>query len=276
MSQKNRCLSCGNEFDGSYCNHCGEKVIDQKDRRLIHFLGELFNALTFADSKVWRSVKSIILYPGRLSHDFIAGKRKPYMKPVALFFLANFIYFLFPIFNTFNTNLYIQTHQLGFHSELANRWVQEEVQERQVSYTEYQTLYDAKTTELSKLLLIAMVFMMALLFWPIHLGSENSYLFDQVVFSFEFMAFTILFTVELIGVLMLITTPFDIEFMKSDMNTSIIMIVLISYFLFRSEQICFGFNRWRSILNTLLGVGVVGLVLTCYRIMLFFVTFWLV
>jgi hypothetical protein len=100
------CKNCGSQFKGKFCNHCGEKVIDVSDRSFIKIAESVLNAFTFLEGKFWRSFKLILLDPGKLTSDIRSGIQVPYMKLVGLFFVANFFYFLFPVFDTFNSSLY--------------------------------------------------------------------------------------------------------------------------------------------------------------------------
>jgi hypothetical protein len=107
------CLTCDNKFQGRYCNKCGEKVIEPYDRSIKHFFDNLLNAFTFIDGKFLNSFRTMLLKPGKMSADIAIGRRQPYMKPVAFFFVANFIYFFFPISKTFNSTLYAQLYIYG-------------------------------------------------------------------------------------------------------------------------------------------------------------------
>lgn len=270
-------MSCGNEFEGKYCNQCGEKVIDQKDRRLIYFFGELFNAITFADSKLWRSLLFMIRKPGVMSHDYCGGIRRPYMRPLSLFFLANLIYFLFPIFNTFNTTLYHQTHSFKFlHSGIASKMVDEHLESTGVSYEAFETRYYAKTTELSKMLLIVMVFLSAISFWLIHLGSEKGLLADHLTISLEVMTYTLVVCMQLFGLVMIGLKVIGFGFISSEMYSSIIVMLLIVYFVFGAERNFYGFTGWRRWLNTVIVLITFMMNVFLYRAILFFVTFWMV
>src|SRR5688500_14812157 len=83
------CKTCGNPFTGIYCNLCGEKVLEPRDRTFKTFLSNIQVALTFADNKFLRSLKLIITHPGFLSKEFVEGKRVNYTKPLQLFFVLN-------------------------------------------------------------------------------------------------------------------------------------------------------------------------------------------
>ena len=266
------CKSCTNEFTGAYCNSCGEKIIRQEDRKLIYFFGELVNALSFADNRLWRTLKSIHLYPGRFSRDFVDGKRKKYMKPVSIFFLANLIYFLLPLFNTFTTNLNIQLIAF-FYSDLATSMVEQQLLVREMTMQEFQLLYDDQTEELSKLLLILMSGLLALFFWPIHIGRKKFLIADHLVFGLETMVFMLLFCLMFLIIFLGLFSLVNLELI-SDSSLTLLGLISLIYFFYRAERTFYGFKGIRRIINTLLCVTAVAASLSLYRAILFFVTFW--
>lgn len=266
------CKSCERQFTGNYCNHCGEKVINQEDRKLKYYLGEFINALTFADNKLWRSLKRLLINPGKLSKDFVEGRRRAYMKPVSIFFLANLVYFLFPFINTFTTNLEIQTVAFSY-SELADQWVNEKVEERNISYEEYADSYDAKTAELSKLFIVAMASILSMFFWPIHIGSKHNLIADHMSAGLEVMSFVLIYCLELIAIVLLLIKFLGANLFSDFVITSISLLML-TYFFARMEYTFYGFRGIRLIVNTVLCLVSVVLTLEIYRGLLFFITFW--
>ncbi|WP_421873194.1 DUF3667 domain-containing protein [Marinoscillum sp.] len=275
MGHEHTCLSCGNHFTGNFCNQCGEKIIHQSDRKFSRFIVDLINALTFADTKLWRSLKSILLNPGKMAHDCAIGRRVPYMKPISLFFLANFIYFLLPAFNTFGTQLRIQLHSgNNLHTQLANRMVEKEVADSWVSYEEYEARYNAKTMEMSKLLLILMVFMISLLVWPLHLGVRRNLFADQLIFALELMTYIIVYGIQLFGILVFLLAQVGFGVLGSEPYSSLALMGFLTYFIFRAEKSLYGIMGWQRWLNTILVIVAIILSLFLYRMLLFFVTFW--
>nr|HPM30698.1 hypothetical protein [Chryseolinea sp.] len=65
------CKNCGQNFNGRFCNRCGEKVIEQEERTIKFFLGHVLNAFTFIDGKFWRSFKTMLLSPGKMTFDLV-------------------------------------------------------------------------------------------------------------------------------------------------------------------------------------------------------------
>ncbi|GAB4231861.1 MAG: hypothetical protein Tsb0034_04380 [Ekhidna sp.] len=267
------CKSCGESFSGTYCNHCGEKVIHEEDRKLKHFFSEFINALTFADTKLWRTLRTMVLRPGAFSKDFVEGKRVTYMKPLAIFFLANLLYFVFPIMDTFNTKLQYQSKSFA-HSELVVRWVENEVGKREIGYEAYEAKYNAKTAELSKMLLIIICPFIALFFSIIHVGSNRQFYVDHLTVSLEMMAFILLFCVQLPGILLLLMKPLGLGFLLSDQYITSIILIILGYFFWSVEQNFYEFKGFRMVLNVLLCISGVAVTVYLYRAILFFVTYW--
>src|SRR5215204_6994767 len=80
------CKSCGNTFTGLYCNQCGEKVIEPKDRSLRTFLSNILLFVSLADSRFFKTLWLTIKNPGFLSKEYADGRRVNYLRPLQLFF----------------------------------------------------------------------------------------------------------------------------------------------------------------------------------------------
>ncbi len=199
------------------------------------------------------------------------------MKPIALFFLANLVYFLFPLFSTFNNSLQSQITDENFvHSRLANQMVMDKIKEREISLEEYAITYNIKTSELSKLLLITMAVFIGLFFSLIHIKSDLS-IADHFVVSLELMTFVILFAVQLQGGILLLLHSLGLLITSSVLNEVIIsstVSLMLLYFFFKMQTNFYGVSGWKAILNSLLCFVSFAFVLFAYRAFLFYVTFW--
>ncbi|MFM8911674.1 MAG: hypothetical protein ACKOE6_01995, partial [Flammeovirgaceae bacterium] len=184
------CKNCGTAFQGRFCFRCGEKVIDVSDRSFAKMAESLLNAFTFLEGKFWRSFKLIITQPGQLSHDIRTGIQVPYMKLVGLFFVANFFYFLFPVFDTFNSSLYSQYYQQD-HSSIVQHLVKDYVNSNHLDIEEFTRQYNAHSGNLAKLLLVVLVFIFTIPLSIVNFSKKNFY-FDHLQISFEFHAFQML------------------------------------------------------------------------------------
>src|SRR5438128_2634934 len=90
------CKNCHNNFKGSFCNYCGEKVYTEHDKSIKHVLEEALHFVSHFEGKLLATIKSIILKPGKYSSDFCYGIRRKYYQPVSLFLLMVILYLLFP------------------------------------------------------------------------------------------------------------------------------------------------------------------------------------
>ena len=75
------CANCGQPLSGRYCSACGEKTLDAETRTVRHFVAEsLFDEITHLDSRFWITLRLLLFKPGVLTREFIAGRRRRYIK----------------------------------------------------------------------------------------------------------------------------------------------------------------------------------------------------
>ncbi len=87
------CSNCGARLHGTYCHRCGQETRERiaplwtmaKD-----LLGELFNL----DTRLIRTLRRLLFQPGRLTVEYIAGRRAGYVPPLRLFIFSSFILLL--------------------------------------------------------------------------------------------------------------------------------------------------------------------------------------
>ncbi|MDC7807121.1 DUF3667 domain-containing protein [Luteimonas sp BLCC-B24] len=193
------CPNCGAPLQGAYCAECGQRRLLDADRRLGPLLGQLFGAFTNFDNRVWRTFRALFFRPGRLSSDYIAGRRARWLPPISLFVIANLLFFLAPSLSDFTlpfddqvpgplalaarddadrlspaTRARIEQWPGQLHSHVTARWVQARVANRDAAarartdgrtgYTvaDYARAYNARAVPISKVLIILHVPFVAL------------------------------------------------------------------------------------------------------------------
>ena len=87
------CAACGEPLIGAYCHACGERRPQPEDESLAHFLREQFAEVTSADGRLWRSLRALAV-PGKLTVEYVTGRRGLYLRPVRLFLIGNILFFL--------------------------------------------------------------------------------------------------------------------------------------------------------------------------------------
>jgi hypothetical protein len=79
------CTNCGNGTVDVYCASCGEKQPGHHDLTVGHFTHELFHELFHLDSKLFRTLRDLMVRPGELTAAYFAGRKKRYIAPLRMF-----------------------------------------------------------------------------------------------------------------------------------------------------------------------------------------------
>ena len=271
-----RCVTCGNEFTGKYCNACGEKILQAEERTLGHFFGEFIHLFTHADSKFLKSLKYLLLRPGFLTSEYLQGRRKLYTPPLTLFFIANLLYFLIVPLDTLNTK-YVSQLEAQPYSESIRHLADQKQAEHQWTVEEISERYDAKSGVNSKLLLILLVLgfsvPVSLLFY-----SRNQYFFNHLVFATEFLNYLIFYILMAVpfllflifGLLSALGVPVSLDVNSG--GALILLLILIWGFLALAARRVYRQHWALTLVKTLLLFISFTCLVFLYRFMLFHLT----
>lgn len=89
------CLNCGHPLDMSdkYCPNCSQ-ANSTKKLTLKDFFEEFFSNIISYDSKLLKTLTALLLRPGKITKDYIGGKRVSYTNPFRFLLSLAIIYFL--------------------------------------------------------------------------------------------------------------------------------------------------------------------------------------
>lgn len=87
------CLNCGTPLQGSHCHACGQPVKGLV-RPLKNIAYDFLDTVFEYDSRIWRTLVPLYLLPGRITRDYLAGRRMRYVLPFRLFFVLTVVTFL--------------------------------------------------------------------------------------------------------------------------------------------------------------------------------------
>lgn len=89
------CLNCGFPFthDEKFCPECGQKNRGKKIT-FSSFIREIFAGFFSWDAKFWRTIIPLLIKPGKVSSEYINGKRNKYTNPFRFYITASLIFFL--------------------------------------------------------------------------------------------------------------------------------------------------------------------------------------
>jgi hypothetical protein len=93
------CPNCNELLWGQYCASCGQRA----RVRMITFwelLKDAGDLLASLDSRIWRTLGLLMFRPGRLTLDYLQGKRARFVPPVRLFIASSIVFFFIATLNT--------------------------------------------------------------------------------------------------------------------------------------------------------------------------------
>lgn len=85
------CSDCGAATSGNFCANCGQPT--HVHRTLLHLGEELLHGVMHFDARIWRTLPLLWLNPGRLTREWVEGKRSRYVSPLAIFLFTLFVMF---------------------------------------------------------------------------------------------------------------------------------------------------------------------------------------
>ncbi len=88
-----RCKNCDAVLLGRFCIDCSQaaNVHVPTTMELMH---ELLEGITHSDSRLWRTLTTLWFKPGKLTEEFVAGRRVAYLPPFRLYLIVSIVFFL--------------------------------------------------------------------------------------------------------------------------------------------------------------------------------------
>ena len=90
-SHESACLNCGTPLVGSHCHACGQR--GHQHKTLGAFFHDLLHGVLHFEGKTWRTLPLLVWRPGKLTREYIDGRRASYVSPIALFLFVVFLSF---------------------------------------------------------------------------------------------------------------------------------------------------------------------------------------
>ncbi|MEA3134646.1 MAG: hypothetical protein QOG17_2492 [Gammaproteobacteria bacterium] len=87
------CKNCNAVLLGRFCANCSQAA-DVHVPSTMELVHDLLEGLTHSDSRLWRTLKFLWFKPGRLTQDFVAGRRAAYLPPFRLYLILSIVFFL--------------------------------------------------------------------------------------------------------------------------------------------------------------------------------------
>jgi hypothetical protein len=88
------CRNCQTPLDGEYCRRCGQRDLDL-ERPIWSLATDVIRETFEVDGRAWLTVKTLVHHPGRLTSEFLAGRRRTYTPPLRLYLVTSIAFFVF-------------------------------------------------------------------------------------------------------------------------------------------------------------------------------------
>jgi hypothetical protein len=87
------CLNCNAALFGRYCHVCGQENIEPKET-VWSLISHFFYDITHYDGKFFSTTKYLIIRPGFLPQEYIAGRRARYLHPIRMYVFSSAVFFI--------------------------------------------------------------------------------------------------------------------------------------------------------------------------------------
>ena len=85
-------MNCGATLSGAYCSACGQEARIETPT-VGEFVREFVQDQMALEGKLWRTLKLLVIRPGVLTVDYIAGRRQCYIRPLRLYLALSVVFF---------------------------------------------------------------------------------------------------------------------------------------------------------------------------------------
>lgn len=88
------CRNCQAPLQGDYCGNCGQRNVDL-ERPIWSLLADVLKETFEVDGRAWLTVRTLFRHPGKLTSEFLAGRRRTYTSPLRLYLVTSISFFVF-------------------------------------------------------------------------------------------------------------------------------------------------------------------------------------
>src|SRR5690349_6349904 len=87
------CLNCGTTLTGPFCSECGQRDVPPYPS-VRELVVDAFWELSGWDGRFASTVRALVAHPGRLTREFLEGRRARSISPLRLYLMCSLLYFL--------------------------------------------------------------------------------------------------------------------------------------------------------------------------------------
>jgi len=186
------CENCSAELRGPFCHSCGQRA-ESLPAGALGYLSRLMTGIVGYDSRVLRSVVGLLFRPGRLTAEYLRGRRIHYIEPLQIYLLSAAAFFLvhaYRPFIQFNPETGGASSTLGPASATGNlsETVVQRLETQGITLEVFAERFDAWVSAYLPVLLLALLGVFTLLIWALNGRSKKSFA-THAVFTLHWSAF---------------------------------------------------------------------------------------
>ena len=87
-----RCLNCGAAITGNHCAQCGQSG-DVHLLTVGEVAHDFVHSVLHLDGRIWHTLRMLVLRPGELTRDYIAGRRARSLPPFRIYLVISILFF---------------------------------------------------------------------------------------------------------------------------------------------------------------------------------------
>jgi hypothetical protein len=86
------CYNCGIRLTGPYCAACGQRALPLAIT-VREFLHDFVHETLHVDGRIFQSIRHLLLSPGFLTREYLAGRRAKWVSPIRLYLIFSLLFF---------------------------------------------------------------------------------------------------------------------------------------------------------------------------------------
>lgn len=87
------CANCGTHLEGKFCHACGQENLELHES-FGHMMNHAISDYFHFDHQFFHTLKPLFFQPGKLTVEYMAGKRVQYLHPVKMYIFISLVFFL--------------------------------------------------------------------------------------------------------------------------------------------------------------------------------------
>jgi hypothetical protein len=230
------CANCGAKLIGEYCFRCGQKRIPPDHLSLRRFVQEaIVHVGDFEHTKIFRTLRALLVRPGLLTTEYIAGKRADWITPLKIFLsifaISVFLYSAFKSVALYD----VSTLFAADHTGVVRKSIERLAERRHIPLEAFIVEVNAKWRTYVSLSQFIYPLLFAFVLMAFYV-RQRRYFVEHLVFSMHYQAFALL-AVVLAWPLYLLT---GLALSRTSAVLALVMSVLMAWYLILAVRKVYG------------------------------------